>query len=245
MNPATDPRGPSGDTGTFTETGVSDHFSDRGPPCSPHGGLHNLTQATGWVRLTRGRALWKAGRSPASPGTHRVWNPAGQAGRAAHGRDLVTRCWATGKPQGVPRPGRARHMNNECALPPLISILDQRHRPALGFHSWLQRRSTARARTEEGDEGRWSPGVCVCGGVPRTPKVKSSKASGCRTHRHRGRSAGRRSGSRAPTEPAPGSVPQRETWLETVATGPSEAHPARPLSSASAPEVALRHLLSL
>lgn len=146
---------------------------------------------------------------------------------------------------GLPRPGRARHMNNECALPPLISILDQRHRPALRFHSWLQRRSTARARTEEGDEGRWSPGVCVCGGVPRTPKVKSPKTSGCRTHRHRGRSAGRRSGSRAPTEPAPGSVPQRETRLETVATGPSEAHPARPLSSASAPEVALRHLLSL
>lgn len=85
---------------------------------------------------------------------------------------------------------------------------------------------------------------CVCvGGVPRMPKVKSPKTSGCRTHRHRGRS--RRSGSRAPTEPAPGSVPQRETWLETVATGPSEAHPARPLSSASAPEVALRHLLSL
>lgn len=72
---------------------------------------------------------------------------------------------------------------------------------------------------------------CVCvGGVPRMPKVKSPKTSGCRTHRHRGRSAGRRSGSRAPTEPAPGSVPQSETRLETVATGPSEAHPACPAS---------------
>lgn len=109
VNPATDPRGPSGDTGTFTETGVSDHFSDRGPPCSPHGGLHNLTQATGWVRLTRGARSLEGWPEPCVARDPQGLEPRGPGrpgcSRQRLGHQMLGHREASGRP--APRQGQA------------------------------------------------------------------------------------------------------------------------------------------
>lgn len=87
-------------------------------------------QAKGWVTLTKWHALWKAGPEPCvtrDPQGLEPRRPGWLAGLLT-AETLSPDAGPQGSLRVSPRPGRARHMNNECALSPVISIPDWRHR---------------------------------------------------------------------------------------------------------------------